>query len=157
MEHPDKKAYFLRNNYIPTLTSLNAEAERKWGKMNVQQMIEHMSDSFRQANGRDPQDCVTPADDVPKWQAFIESEKQFRENTPNALMGELPEPERYDSIGESIIELEDEINHFFRVFEKSPDRKICNPFFGELGYELWVKLLYKHAWHHLRQFGIEER
>lgn len=149
------QADFLKNDYIPLLQTLTPDATRKWGKMGVQQMIEHMADSFRIASGRMPQELITPEEHVGKMQDFIRSDKQFRENTPNRLMGDEPQPHRLPSISAATTELQSEIDYFFEVFNSKPDHIILNALFGMLNYELWVRLLYKHAWHHLRQFGIE--
>jgi hypothetical protein len=40
------------------------------------------------------------------------------------------------------------------LYEETPGLKITNPVFGDLDYGLAVNLLYKHAVHHLKQFGI---
>jgi hypothetical protein len=85
--------------------------------------------------------------------AFLESEKPFRENTPNALMPEIPAPVRNPSKEEALKELKNEIDFFFSVFEKNNLQVTRNPFFGDLNYEQNVQLLYKHAMHHLKQFG----
>lgn len=153
----ETKAKFLREEYVPLLSSLNQDAERRWGKMNVQQMIEHMADSVRIANGRDPHDLVTPEEHVQKMQAFLMSEKPFKENTPNKLLRDEPPPPRHNNIQASLQELQDEINHFFEVFQDNPSKTQMNPFFGALNFDMWVQLLHKHAWHHLRQFGVEEQ
>lgn len=154
MENLAEKAYFLRNEYIDKLRSIDPAAKGQWGKMNAAQMIEHMSYSFRQANGKDLYTCVTPEENLPRMQAFLTSEKPFRENTPNQLLPDEPEPPKQATIEEALAELKGEIDDFFKAFEEAPDRIITNPFFGDLGYDMWVQLLYKHAWHHLRQFGI---
>jgi hypothetical protein len=156
MENIAAKAEFLRNEYLPKLRQLDANTPGKWGKMNVQQMVEHMSWSMRQANGRDIYIVVTPEDALPKWQAFLMSEKQFRENTPNQLLRDDPEPVKNVSLNNAIAELDSEIKDFFTVFDAEPGKIITNPLFGDLSYEMWVQLLHKHAWHHLRQFGINE-
>ena len=44
MENLQQKADFLKNSYTDILTGLDAGVPAKWGKMNVQQMIEHMSE-----------------------------------------------------------------------------------------------------------------
>ena len=44
---------------------------------------------------------------------------------------------------------------FFEVFEKDPGLKTINPVFGELDFDSNIQLLYKHALHHLKQFGID--
>jgi hypothetical protein len=154
MENINQKAYFLRNEYLTALQSIEPATLPKWGKMDLQQMIEHMSYSFRQANGRDVYDIITPEENIPKMQAFLITEKAFRENTPNPMLGE-PEPHKNSTIQEAILELKGEMEHFFKVFETSPDRKITNPLFGELSYDMWIQLLHKHAIHHLNQYGFQ--
>ena len=87
--------------------------------------------------------------------AFLESEKPFRENTRNLLMPEVPAPVRNPSKEEAVKELKTELEFFFSVFEKNNMQVTRNPFFGDLNYEQNVQLLYKHATHHLKQFGME--
>ena len=153
MENLEEKKAFLRSEYAKILTGLDADAPRKWGKMNVQQMIEHMSDYVRIANGKTPVSVVTEAEKLPRMQGFLESEKPFPENTPNALMPDTPIPVRHASKQEAINELQEELDHFFKVHEEDAAKKTANPFFGELGFDQQVQLLHKHATHHLRQFG----
>lgn len=155
MENIEEKKAFLRNEYTSILKTIPSNAERRWGKMNVQQMIEHMTDSVSWATGKSSFDLVTPEENVPKMQAFLMSEKPFKENTPNNLISETPQPVRNATLEEAIDELQQEINLFFRHFEVECKDKVLNPFFGELTFHMWVQLLHKHAWHHLRQFGVD--
>lgn len=150
-----EKADFLKNEYVKRLAGINTDSKGLWGKMNVHQMIEHMSFSFRQANGKDKYTMLTPEENVPKMQAFLMSDKPFRENTPNPIIGDNTIPEKNATIQDALNELQTEINDFFAVFDAQPDAVITNPFFGSLNYEMWVQLLYKHSLHHLRQFGVE--
>ena len=46
--------------------------------------------------------------------------------------------------------------HDFQAFSNNKTLVVRNPFFGDLNYDLWIALLYKHGKHHLRQFGIQE-
>ncbi len=154
MENIAEKANFLRNEYIKILSGLDADAPRKWGKMNVQQMIEHMSDYIRIANGRTPMEVITPAENIERMQGFLGSEKQMRENTPNQLLPDEPPAVRHATKQEAIAELQGEIDHFFEVYEKEQGKTLKNPFFGVLNFEQQVQLLYKHSTHHLRQFGV---
>jgi hypothetical protein len=150
------KEDFLKNSFIKCIRQLDPNAERKWGKMNVHQMIEHMSDAFRMANGKDVyKEILTPEDKLERAQAFIVSDMPFKENTKNVLMSEIPADVRYQSIEDSIHELENEVRDFFNRFESDKELKIRNPFFGDLFYDQWIGLLYKHCWHHLNQFGME--
>ena len=153
MENIKEKANFLKNEYAGILTKLDADAPAKWGKMNVQQMIEHMSDYVRIANGRTPADIITEEEKLPRMQGFLTSEKTFPENTPNVLMPDTPPPARLNSKAEAIAELQSEIDHFLEVYSNESGKKLNNPFFGSLDYDMQVQLLYKHSTHHLRQFG----
>ncbi len=156
MENLQQKAHFLRHEYADTLAKLDVNAPRKWGKMNVLQMIEHMSEYIRIASGRVPMQTVTPEEQLPRMQGFLSSEKPFRENTPNSLMPDEPMPAKFTTKDEAISELRDEIEHFFTAHHGEPDRRTPNPFFGNLDFDQQVQLLYKHATHHLRQFGAWE-
>lgn len=155
MSSINEKAAFLRTKFIPLLLAIPQDKNPSWGKMNVLQMIEHMSYAFRQANGRDVYEIVTPEEHLPRMQAFMMSDKPFRENTPNSLLPDEPATPKHVTIPQALEELKDEIEHFFAAFRSHPDKKITNPFFGVLNYEQWVQLLYKHCWHHLKQFGVE--
>ncbi|GAA4463177.1 hypothetical protein GCM10023093_11060 [Nemorincola caseinilytica] len=155
MENLQQKANFLRSGYTAMLQQLDENAGRKWGKMNVRQMIEHMSDYIRIASGRTYMDVITPAEHLPRMQAFLESEKPFRENTPNSLMADEPPALRHTSKQAAIAELQEEVDHFFKAYESEPGRAVNNPFFGVLNYDQQVQLLYKHSTHHLRQFGVD--
>jgi hypothetical protein len=148
------KSDFLHFEFPRLLSTIDPATPPAWGKMNLQQMIEHMSDSLRIANGRDPKDCVTPTEHLPKMQSFMMSDKPFRENTPNIQLPDTPLPPRFDNVEDAIGELQQEINEFFDVFDQDKGKIITNPFFGDLNFEQWVQLLYKHAIHHLRQFGV---
>jgi hypothetical protein len=154
MEHITAKADFLKNDYVRHLSAINPATKGLWGKMNVHQMIEHMSYAFRQASGKDSYALITPEENVPKMQAFLMSEKPFKENTPNVLIGDNTIPIVHADINDSLSELQDEINNFFEAY-KEADKTITNPFFGNLDYKMQVQLLHKHAWHHLKQFGFE--
>ncbi len=151
----EEKADFLRSYYLPMLRALPADAPRKWGKLSQQGVIEHLADSVRIGNGRDLHDCDLTEAHIEKMHDFIRSDKQFRENTVNALMPAEPPALRCNNKEEALAELQNELDAFFAMFADDHERLVTNPFFGDLDYELWVRLLYKHAWHHLRQFGVE--
>lgn len=153
MENLALKEQFLKSELVPALAALDEKAVARWGKMDVRQMIEHMSDYVRIANGRTKVSQVTPEENMPRMLAFLESEKQFRENTPNALLPDTPPAYRLQSKGEAIAELQAEIDHFFEVYQADPARRDVHPFFGALDYDHQLQMLHKHCTHHLRQFG----
>jgi hypothetical protein len=154
MENIHIKADFLRIEYTQILSRLDPAAPRLWGKMDVPQMIEHMTEYVCIASGKKPMQTVTPEEHIPRMQSFLASEKPFKENTPNSLMPEEPQAVKHLTLEHAIKELQEEIEHFFAVYAIDPNKQTPNPFFGSLGFEQQVQLLHKHALHHLKQFGI---
>ena len=152
-----EKENFLRTKLVPLLQRLDPSTSPKWGKMNVQQMIEHYgSDAVRNASGRLKIDTIiTPPENLDRMREFMMSHKPFKENTKNPLMGEEPAPLVHKTVQGAIGALQLELIYFFEAFEKNPALITRNPFFGDLNFEQNVQLLYKHALHHLRQFGVE--
>lgn len=151
----EEKINFLKNQFIKYLKKVSANEKGAWGVLNGQQMVEHFSDSVRIASGNfGITHILTPPDHLQKLYAFMMSEKPFKENTSNSLMSDVPIPVRHSSFEASLDELQHVLDYFFWVFENNVDFKTINPFFGNLNYKENVQLLYKHALHHLRQFGL---
>jgi hypothetical protein len=149
------KEIFLKEQLVPAIASIAPDFSPLWGKMNVQQMTEHLSrEGFQFASGKSAHSLVTPEEQIPQMHAFLRSDKEFRENTPNKLMASEPVVLKHSSMDKALKELQEEIDYFFKSYENQPERKIMNPFFGELDFELQIQLLHKHARHHLKQFGI---
>lgn len=152
METSQKKEC-IRHQFIEKLYQLTPATPGKWGVMSVQQMVEHLIDYIKVANGRVSLPVVTPADKIERAQAFLLTEIPFKENTGNVLMPDTPAPIQYESYVEAVNALKQEIDYFFEVFENNPTLTTSNPFFGELNIDLNIRLLYKHMLHHLTQFG----
>lgn len=151
----EAKAEFLRHRFIPLLKQVPSDTKPHWGKMTLQQMIEHFSDSVRIASGKTVyNDFVFPPEQLQKARDFMLSERPFKENTVNPLMPEVPAPVINISAEEAINELQKEMEYFFSVFEENNLQVTRSPFFGDLNFEQNIHLLHKHALHHLRQFGV---
>ncbi len=152
-----EKENFLRTKLVVYLQRLDPATPPRWGKMSVQQMVEHYAgDALRNASGRLKfEEIMTPPGELERLREFMLSNKPFRENTKNPLMDEKPAPLHYKTIQGAIGALQQELIYFFEAFEKNPQLVTRNPFFGDLDFEQNVQLLHKHALHHLRQFGVE--
>jgi len=151
-----EKLNFITKESMPLFKSLPADKKGKWGKMNAQQMLEHVSAFFYVSTENIKFDLVTPAEQLPKYKAFLLSDKEFRENTkaPGNVIGEEPLPLRYSTMNEALEKLAASISDFQSYFKEKPDKKTLHPVFGELNFEEWVLLHYKHVTHHLRQFEL---
>jgi hypothetical protein len=150
-----EKENFLRTEFITLLQRLDPATPPRWGKMNVQQMIEHFADTVMNASGKLKLPAVNQGERLQKFREFMMSEKPFQPNTKNPLMGEEPAPLKCHTVQAAIGKLQEELIHFFEVFEKNTSLATLNPFFGVLNFEENIQLLYKHALHHLKQFGVE--
>jgi hypothetical protein len=149
-----EKLNFLQNDFIFHLKHLAPDATGKWGVMNGQQMVEHFSDAVRNASGKLKLPVVNEGEKLQKFKTFLMTENPFKENTKNPLLKDTPSKCRHSIMQTAIAELQQEINDFVSTFQKSPEHKTQNPFFGALSFEENVQLLHKHAVHHLKQFGL---
>lgn len=150
------KQNFITKGCIPLFDSLAGDAAGKWGKMNAQQMVEHVAGFFWVSSGKIKFDLVTPIEHLPKYREFLFSDKEFRENTkaPTTVIGEEALPLRYGTMEEALENLAKSIAAFENYFKEDAEKKTLHPVFGELNFEEWVLLHYKHVTHHLKQFGL---
>ena len=149
-----EKIDFLIIDFPVQLRKLDIATKPKWGKMNVQQMIDHMIDSVREANGKIPRTILTEQERLPAYKSFLMSEKEFKPETKNPLMPSEPLPERHPDKETAIKKLELELKDFVDHYTVNSDAIITNAIFGDLNYVEWTQLLHKHAVHHLKQFGV---
>lgn len=150
------KLKFITEEYIPLVKNLQPGAMGKWGKMNGQQMVEHVSLFFLVSTEKLRFELAVPEEHLPKYREFLYSDKQFRENTkaPTSVLGEETLPIRFASMEEAVDKLKKSVDGFVEFFKNNPDKKTLHPAFGELNFDEWVLLHYKHVTHHLRQFGL---
>lgn len=150
-----EKENFLRTKLVPYLQKIDPATPPRWGKMSFHQMVEHFVDVTKVANGRIKVQVVTPPERLPLYREFMMSDKPFKENTRNPVLPEAPVPLRTKTVQAAIGKLQEEIIYFFEVFEKDPHLTTTHPAFGELDFNENVQCVYKHALHHLKQFGVE--
>lgn len=150
------KLKFVTNDCLALFKKIKGDATGNWGKMNGQQMVEHVAGFFYVSSGKIKFPLAIPEEHLPKYKAFLLSDKEFRENTkaPLTVIGEEALPLRFATMNEAIDNLTNSIAAFQNYFADSSNEKTLHPVFGELNYEEWVLLHYKHVSHHLKQFGM---
>lgn len=151
------KASYIRTSFPESISDVSADTEPLWGKMNVQQMVEHVTGFFKVSTDQIRFPTVTPEEHLPKYKEFLLSDKQFRENTKAPVLPEEPLPIREPDLNTAKARLKEAIENFFTFYELHPDTKIAHPVFGPLNFEEWILLHYKHVTHHARQFGLLPR
>jgi oxepin-CoA hydrolase/3-oxo-5,6-dehydrosuberyl-CoA semialdehyde dehydrogenase len=152
------KLDFITHGFISLLKDLPVNAGGKWGKMNAQQMVEHVTGFFKVSANKVQFPLVSPSEHMPKLRAFLHSDKEFRENTkaPTSVIGEEPLPVRSNNMEEAITGLQQSIDEFVDYFEGDSYKTTLHPVFGELNFDEWILLHYKHLVHHAKQFGLIE-
>jgi len=150
------KLNFIQNKFVTLISGLPANAIGKWGKMNGQQMVEHVTGFFKVSSGKLNFTLVTPVEHLPKFKEFLLSDKEFRENTkaPTSVIGEEALPLRCSNMEEAIAVLQKSIDEFVDYFADDKTKATLHPVFGELNFEEWILLHYKHVTHHAKQFGL---
>ena len=151
----ESKREFLEARFIPFVKKITPSTPARWGKMNAQQMVEHVAGFFRISTNKLKFPFVTPLEQLPKFRAFLMSEREFRENTKAPVLPDEPFPVSHPTMDESIADLERQVQYFFEYFSGDAEKKTLHPVFGELNFEEWVQLHHKHVKHHLKQFGVE--
>lgn len=147
---------FITQTFPNLLKNASSNIQPLWGKMNLQQMVEHVTDFFKISSNQLQLPIVTPEEYLPKYKAFILSEKEFKENTkaPEEIVPTEPLPLKNSSIDDAILELEKEIKMFEEYFKSNKNAEVTHPVFGSLTYNEWVLLHYKHVLHHSKQFKL---
>ena len=153
----EDKLVFLTDKFLPAIEGLSVSRIGKWGKMNGQQMVEHLTTIFNNSSGKMVLPLLSAPEHMERLRAFLYSDKDFRENTkaPEAIFPEEPLPVVNETMQESVSELKAAVDGFTNHFTATPGVKTTHPVFGELNFEEWVLLHYKHVTHHLRQFGLQ--
>lgn len=152
----DAKKDFVKNDFIFLVKKLKGDEKGRWGKMNAQQMIEHVSAFFKVSTQKIHFPLVTAVEHLPKYKEFLLSEKEFRENTKAPVLPEEPLPLHYSNLQEAKDQLKKSVDDFFEFFKDDPSKTTLHPVFGQLNFNEWVQLHHKHITHHLKQFGLLE-
>ena len=152
-----EKSVFIKEGFVSLLRNATPDTPALWGKMNIQQMTEHVTGFFMVSIDQLHFPMVTPEEHLPKLKAFLLSDKQFRENTTAPVLPEEPLPFQEPDLVSAINQLDKTIQAFFRFFETDKTKKTPHPVFGWLDFEEWILLHYKHVTHHARQFGLLPR
>ena len=131
------------------LRSLSASATGQWGSLNVTGMLQHLNLSTRMALG----DMIVPSVNKRAFQIFplkhlILYVLPFPKGAPTAP---ALKPEATTSFEEERVALLELIERIGTG--PSEGAGPAHPLFGPLSWREWGVVTYKHADHHLKQFG----
>ena len=136
------------------LLQLKDNRKPLFGKMNGQQMIEHLSYVTKLGNGSIQFDGFVADEKMERRKPFLESDNELQPGFRPKHIADEPNPEQFNSMEEAIDDLFLQMEKMDAYFESDSDKKLTHPFFGELNYEYWKKFQVKHFTHHFKQFGL---
>ena len=145
---------FFRHHLGDAIATLREDAAPRWGRMTAREMVEHLSWVFEVSTGRASVECSVPGARRERFKAFLyDSTPMLREFRNPALTAGLP-PLRHAGLDEARSALRREVDRFLDQCRDAPDVAHVHPVFGPLGSEDWSRSHFKHAYHHLAQFGL---
>ncbi len=133
------------------LSRLNPASRPTWGKMDVGQMLQHCSRTFKFALSDKP----TPRSlmGILMGWAFkkqLYNETAWKQGLPTAPQLRVTDKRNFD---EELKNLQKNITEFYT---RGPGKTgmFPHPMFGRFTKEQWGQMMYKHLDHHFRQFGV---
>jgi len=133
------------------LSNLQPGTKPLWGKMNAQQMVEHLVQEVKYTNGKLTGVCQrTPEEAAQRKRNGIYSDSPFPKNI---VFGTIPENYGHANIPAAVDQLMVELVDFDQYF-KTPGITAVHGGFGDLTYDEWLVWHSKHFTHHFQQFGL---
>ena len=128
------------------LGKLTPESKGLWGKMNVKQMLRHISDAANFAF--ETPNPNTKRRGVMLWMILnIPAPKNAKTYPDLDMVANKVDPEEFEKERQRVKEIFGKVSA-----EKGPFK--TNPFLGPLTKDEWGKLCFVHANHHCKQFGV---
>jgi oxepin-CoA hydrolase/3-oxo-5,6-dehydrosuberyl-CoA semialdehyde dehydrogenase len=145
---------FLREGVFAALAGLRPDARPEWGDMTPQQMVEHLAWVFECSTGRASVECPVPEADRPRFKMFLQTNMPTPRRFVNTALVEGLPALRQASLADAIAWLRSEAAYFFERAAAAPGETHVHPVFGPITPEEWSRAHFKHARHHLLQFGL---
>lgn len=133
---------------IARIYSLSPQSKALWGSMTVDQMCKHCSAAMEVGLGTKTLKIHFLLKILGRMIKNKALNSDFGKNSPTSK--ELKCTDHYDFESSR-----KEFAEYFAQFAKGPQiiKLTQHPFWGKMNDEDWDKLLWKHADHHLKQFG----
>ena len=146
----NEKDYLEIKRRIHELSETNT---RLWGEMEIQEMLVHCTRQLKLAVGEissNKQGSLFLRSKLGKWLLFSNMAWPKGADTPAEM--------NKKKASFSLTDFETEKNELLNYLEKVRKLKSlkAHPFFGELNRKEWMRLIYKHIDHHLKQFGNQK-
>ena len=136
---------------LQRIEKLTPETKALWGTMNVAQMLAHCARGAKMPTGEiKPKRAPFPFSLLGKLlKNKILADGPLRKNSPTAPELKIVDPKEFEA---------EKANFIAQVKKLAQGEQAvkadAHPFFGKLTAKEWGRINYKHADHHLSQFGV---
>jgi len=133
------------------LDALGPESQRRWGKMNVAQMLAHCKEAFKipLSDHKMPRSILGL---LFGWmiKAKLYNDDPWKKNLPTAPNFIIKDERDFEKEKQQLTKLID------RFYQGGPEKvgRFPHPMFGSFTPEQWGQCMYKHLDHHFMQFGV---
>ncbi|HEY0156546.1 MAG TPA: DUF1569 domain-containing protein [Thermoanaerobaculia bacterium] len=140
-----------RQSLLDRAARLTPEAKAGWGKMNAEQMLAHLVEALKLGTGEVTTKPRKMLIRYPPLKQLIIYVLPFPKGAPTA-----PELKRRESDAGTLARNRAELARLLEDIGGRAGQKVWpeHPAFGKLSPRAWGVLGYRHADHHLRQFGV---
>lgn len=130
---------------------LTPESKALWGKMNVAQMLAHITTVLQLATGEGTYKRNLIGLFLGHWiKKVVLNEKPYNHNLPTEPTFKITDPRDFDIEKEKLLKT---YQKFITGGTANADGR-KHPIFGKLSAEEWGFSQWKHFDHHLQQFGV---
>jgi len=150
----DVRDIAAKNELLERIKKLTPETKALWGKMNVSQMICHLTDQLKDLNGTRP--VKYKGNFILKF--IVRPIVSRISNWPKAV---FPAAKEYDQLKEGTkpTDFENDRQELLNLFKQLNLNDTVKPIpfhpsFGKLSHKQYARIVYKHFDHHLKQFGV---
>lgn len=136
------------------LASLENETPANWGKMNAQNMIEHLLESVEHSSGKKTSTMVVGKETAEiQKQYCVRNDFEIPQGTESIQLSDTTKSRRFEDLTTAIEFLKKEIN-VFQDFLGADGSTAVHPAFGPMDFEDWRIWHGKHFTHHFKQFNL---
>jgi len=138
----------VKQDILGRINKLTSQSQRKWGKMDVAQMLAHCQMPLGVATGDHKLKGSFFLRLIgPLFKSQLYNDKPFKRDLPTDISFKIADTRDFEKEKQKLISM---IDHFSETSISGEP----HPFFGKLTKAQWSRGTWKHLDHHLAQFGV---
>ena len=138
----------VKEEIINRIKKLTPATQRKWGQMDVAQMLAHTQAPLKVAIGQHQlKGSFLIRWFGPLFKGILYNETPYKKNIATDKSFKIAGQREFEKERQQLLDT-------IEMFCEECLRKDRHPYFGKLTIEQWGKSAWKHLDHHLRQFGV---